>query len=160
MIIITPRLIIRKLRLEDAEDYHSIFGDSEIAKYDDYELTTLDEAKDIIREYIEIYDIKPIEIEYGVELTERAEVIGIINLNREANRLYIGFHFKTSFHGKGYAYEALEATIRHLNVQVFAKVDPENVRSIALLNKLGFHFVEEVKLASGKKEHIYSIAVR
>jgi [ribosomal protein S5]-alanine N-acetyltransferase len=156
MNIITPRLIIRELRLEDAEDYHSIFGDSEIAKYDDYELTTLEEAKDTIREYIGIYDKNPTEIEYGVELKERAEVIGIINLNREAGKLYIGFHFKQSFHGKGYAFEAMEAVIHHLNVQVFAKVDPENARSIALLTKLGFHFVKAGKMASGKQENIFS----
>jgi aminoglycoside 6'-N-acetyltransferase len=155
MIIISPRLIIRKLRIEDAEDYHAIFGDTEIAKYDDYELTTLEEAKDTIHEYIEIYDKNPIEIEYGVELIEQTEIIGIINLLREVEKLYIGFHFKPSFHGKGYASEALEAVIHHLNTQLFAKVDPENARSIGLLNKLGFHFVEEVKLASGKKEHIY-----
>jgi RimJ/RimL family protein N-acetyltransferase len=155
MKIITPRLIIRELRLEDAEDYHTIFGDSEIAKYDDYDLTTLEEAKDTLREYIEVYDKDPIEIEYGVELTEQAEVIGIINLNIGEEKLYIGFHFKQSFHGKGYAFEAMEAVIHHLNVQVFARVDPENIRSIGLLTKLGFHFAEEGKLASGKMEHIY-----
>ncbi len=155
MKIITPRLSIRELQIEDAEDYHSIFGDKEIAKYDDYELTTLDEAKGIISEYIQIYDKSPVEIEYGVELTDLAEVIGIINLNREDDKLYIGFHFKKSFHGKGFAFEALEAVINHLKTHLFAKVDPENERSVALLNKLGFQFESTGKIASGKKENFY-----
>ena len=93
MRIVTPRLVIRKLQLADAEDYHAIFGDPEIAKYDDYELTTLEDAKKYIREYIHLYDKNPIEIEFGVELKEKAEVIGIINLSREKEKLYIGFHF-------------------------------------------------------------------
>jgi len=155
MIIITPRLKIRRLQLDDSDDYYSIFGDPEIAKYDDYTLVTPEEVKSIISEYIKTYDKNPKEIEYGVELIGHDEVIGIINLNREGENLYIGFHFKKSFHGKGYAYEALEAVIKHLGVELFAKVDPENIRSIALLEKVGFRYVKEVVLASGKKEKIY-----
>ena len=156
MNIITPRLIIRELQPEDAEDYHSIFGDADIARYDDYELSTLEEAERNISEYRENYDKNPIEIEYGVEFTEKAEVIGIINLTKEEDRIYIGFHFKKTFHGKGYAFEALEAVIKHLDIPLFAKVDPENERSIALLNKLGFQLIKSGKTTSGKKENIFT----
>lgn len=153
--IITPRLKIRRLQLDDSNDYYSIFGDSDIAMYDDYALVTPEEAKSTISEYIKTYDKNPKEIEYGVELTGHAEIIGIINLNRENKKLYIGFHFKKFFHGKGYAYEALEAVAKHLGGKLFAKVDPENIRSIALLEKVGFRYVKEAMLASGKKEKIY-----
>jgi len=155
MMIITPRLKIRRLQLDDSNDYYSIFSDADIARYDDYTLVTPEEAKILISEYIKTYDKNPEEIEYGVELTGHNEIIGIINLTREDKQRYIGFHFKKSFHGKGYAYEALEAVIKHLRVKLFAKVDPENNRSIALLEKVGFQYVREETLVSGKKEKIY-----
>lgn len=60
----------------------------------------------------------------------------------------LGFHLKTAFWGKGYAFEAASRVIRYafedLHVQsLFAGHNPKNLASKALLQKLGFQFSHE-----------------
>lgn len=60
----------------------------------------------------------------------------------------LGFHLKTAFWGKGYAFEAASCVIKYafdeLHVQsVFAGHNPANNTSKQLLEKLGFQFTHE-----------------
>ena len=65
----------------------------------------------------------------------------------------IGYTFGPEHQGQGFAFEAVKAILGYLFGQlekhrVTASVDPENVRSIRLLEKLGFrregHFIQSV----------------
>lgn len=75
----------------------------------------------------------------------------------------IGFAFLPGHAGKGYAYEATLAVMNSLlpdyrSSHILATTVPENVRSIALLKKLGLVFEKEIFIEN-EKLHVYSISV-
>jgi RimJ/RimL family protein N-acetyltransferase len=68
----------------------------------------------------------------------------------------IGFAFLPAFHHQGYAYEiareVLSYTKSHLRFPtVSAIVDPENIRSIQLLQKLGMHTERKTNASEGEE---------
>ena len=69
----------------------------------------------------------------------------------------IGFAFLERFGGKGYAYEAANETMAYakntLNLtRIVAITNPDNHRSIKLLNRLGLQFEKMVKLTDNAPE--------
>lgn len=69
----------------------------------------------------------------------------------------IGFALLPEHTGKGYAFEAAQATLHYAHTvvglqRVVAITTPENTHSIRLLEKLGLHFETMVQLANNKKE--------
>ncbi|HEX8778520.1 MAG TPA: GNAT family N-acetyltransferase, partial [Rhodanobacter sp.] len=69
----------------------------------------------------------------------------------------LGFAFLQRYRGRGYAREAAEATLAHARnalglKRILAIVSPGNDRSIALLEKLGFSYEQNLLLAGGTDE--------
>jgi RimJ/RimL family protein N-acetyltransferase len=67
----------------------------------------------------------------------------------------LGFAFLARHHGHGYAREAASATLEHARrdhglTRLAAITDPDNTRSIHLLESLGFRYVETRSLAPGQ----------
>lgn len=67
----------------------------------------------------------------------------------------LGFAFLARHHGHGYAREAAAATLEHARrdhglTRLAAITDPDNARSIHLLESLGFRYVETRSLAPGQ----------
>ena len=90
---------------------------------------------------------------YGMVLKDSGEMIGIAGLiNRDGlDHLDIGYGMLPEFRGKGYAFEATKAVFDHgyedLKLdKIVAIVNPDNVRSIRLLTKLGLKFEKMVRL--------------
>jgi RimJ/RimL family protein N-acetyltransferase len=82
-----------------------------------------------------------------VRLNEKNVPIGIVTFIKRDYLEYhdIGFAFLPQFSKKGYAYEAVFAVLNELknekaHPQILATTIQDNVRSIQLLEKLGFHF--------------------
>lgn len=91
--------------------------------------------------------------------------IGIVTLIKKDYLPFhdIGFAFLPAFGGKGYAYEATKAFLQGLidgyaDEKLLATTIPENIRSIRLLQKLGFQFDKEIDI-EGKKLQVYAISV-
>ena len=145
----TERLLIRKLLKNDAENYFQIFGNPLIAKYDDFAPITREEADKSIDDIIKAYSNNGPEKELGVELQSGKKIIGVLYLKEEDNYVSVGYHFNETYHGKGFALEAVRAFTDHLEKnqakEIRAIVDPLNERSIKLLKKLSFIFIEEKK---------------
>jgi RimJ/RimL family protein N-acetyltransferase len=64
----------------------------------------------------------------------------------------IGFAFLERFQGRGYAREAAQATLTHVQSahglkRILAITSPDNESSIRLLEKLGFQYQETVQMA-------------
>ena len=96
---------------------------------------------------------------YVVETKNNRISIGICGLlKRDAIRHPdIGFAFLPEFEGHGYALEVAQAIMRYAkdylkitNVCAITKAD--NVRSIRLLEKLGFVYVRQIRLPSTNEE--------
>jgi len=143
----TERVSIRNIIKSDAEDYFEIFGNPVIAKYDDFLPMKREEVDENINDIIKAYCNHGHEKEFGVELQEENKIIGVLYLKEEDSYFSIGYHFNEKYHGKGFAAEAVKALIDYIeknySKEIRAIVDPLNERSIELLKKLSFVFIEE-----------------
>ena len=139
----TPRLILRRFRMEDASDCFAFLSDTEGAYMDCCQ--PFIEMNDAFRERIQLFVDRPGQ--YAIVLKASGKVIGTVNVfednSRAVDAMEIGYAVSPEYQRKGYAYEALHALL-HLFQQelmlemVTAGILPENTASIRLLEKLGF----------------------
>jgi [ribosomal protein S5]-alanine N-acetyltransferase len=97
-----------------------------------------------------------------VRIKDENVPIGIISFIKRAylEHFDIGFAFLPRFCGRGYAYEAAKEILAVVTANraydtILATTKPDNVSSIKLLIKLGFHFYKELDTENGKL-NIYS----
>jgi len=146
----TERLILRRLDLEDAAFMLELATEPAWRRFiGDRGIHDLDSARGYLeRGPLELYRRLGFGL-YRVELKDAGTPIGICGLiKRDAlQEADLGFAFLSRHQGHGYALEAAAATLDHgrrdLKLgRIAAITDPENARSIRLLEKLGFHYVE------------------
>ena len=138
--ITTPRLVLRGWRGEDADALFPALSDPELttwwsrAPYADVEELRADFAardRGGWRGWV-------------ITLTGDDRAIGQVAAGekRQGGVTEIGYFLAREAHGKGIAREAVSGLIDQLFAEgqrrVFADTDPDNVRSIALLERLGF----------------------
>lgn len=161
--ILTERLTIRPVTLEDAEFIFAVTNDADFKKY------IGDRGVHDIPSAIGYIENGPLESyrKFGfglliVELTETAVPIGTCGL---LQRDYldcpdIGFAFMPAFRKSGFAYEASKAVIQDAQerlgvTKVAGLVSPENVASSKLLEKLGLKYAKQQHIDSQPLTHIY-----
>jgi ribosomal-protein-alanine N-acetyltransferase len=141
----TDRLIARRWSLDDAEAAFQIYGDPLVCKY--LAGTTdlrIEDSRTRLERYIALYEKVP---GFGIwALAERAtgEVIGAILLLRleETDEYEVGYQFRHSSWGHGFATEAARAAVRYafdtvgLN-RVVGVAFAENGASLRVLEKIG-----------------------
>ncbi|MDP3339932.1 GNAT family N-acetyltransferase [Frigidibacter sp.] len=136
----THRLILRPARMEDLADLHAIMSDARAMRYWSHAAHATTERTE--RYLTGMVAAVPEAEEYMVELcTDPGRVIGKAGCWRPDE---VGYIFHPDVWGNGYAYEALAAILprafaRNPDLQaITADVDPRNVASVRLLEKLGF----------------------
>lgn len=143
----TERLLIRNLLDSDQTAYYNIFGNPNIALYDDFSPITKEDAVQNINDIKANYVNGNHEQEFAVALLSQNNTIGVLYMRNETNRILIGYHFNEDYHGKGYAIEAVRAYINWISgnssKKIEALVDHNNQPSLKLLKKLGFIFLEQ-----------------
>ncbi len=102
--------------------------------------------------YIEKTLKNPDIIYWVVKTIDEKDSMGIISFVKRENLEHrdIGFAFLPSFSKRGYAFEAAEIVLKDLlqdpeNQIILATMKAENIDSIKLIEKLGFHFDNEIK---------------
>lgn len=142
----TPRLILRELRPEDAEDVFAIRGDPLVTRYNiglAYE--RLEQAMDLIAAITRAY-LDQDEIRWAILLRGSERVIGIGGYNywvRRDSRASIGYDLARAWWGQGIMTEAVGAMARfgfgpmQLN-RIEADADARNPASSRVLEKVGF----------------------
>lgn len=97
-----------------------------------------------------------------VKLNETNETIGLVTFIKRDYLEHndIGFAFLPNFFGKGYAFEATKEVLNYLVnnhslMQILATTIPENINSIALLEKLGLRFEKSIEIEN-ETLHIYN----
>ena len=85
-----------------------------------------------------------------------AGLYGLVT-RKELGVVEVGYAFLPPFRGRGYAFEAASAALRHARdvlglPRLYAIVDPENAVSIRVLEKLGMKFERPVKLTPEESE--------
>ena len=143
----TARLTIRAFRPDDAETLAAYRNDADVAHYQDWDLPyTLDRARAAIAEDQDLGEQLASGRGQQLALDLDGALIGDLYLGLDATGSVatIGYTLEAGHQGGGYASEAVGALIDRLFEtlpdlhRIRATLDPENVRSIRLLEGLGF----------------------
>lgn len=142
----TARLTLRSLRLEDAAPVFAMYSDIEFMRYWSFPvMKRFEQAVDYLACRIQ-GSVAELEIVWAIELAATHEVIGqcsLFDVDMASKRAEIGFGLQRPFWGQGYMSEAARAVVdcafdvlrlRRLE----ADIDPRNLASIRLVERLGF----------------------
>lgn len=152
--IVTARLVLRDLEANDGPRIFSYHRRPEIARFQ----TWGTESVDVIQTYIRgLANIDPDTAgrwyQVGIFLRAGDKLIGDCGFRpaeHEPRQAEVGITLAPEFHGQGYATEALKALLDYLLItlakhRVFGSVDPRNLSSLKLLERIGMrkeaHFV-------------------
>lgn len=144
----TERLHLRKMKVSDSSSLFKIWSDPDVTKFMNVScFTNENQAKEMITLLDDLsQDSKAIR--FSIIKIESNEIIGSCGFNSldfENAKAEIGYDIAKSFWGRGYASEAIYSLLDYafsslkMN-RIEAKVEPENVNSIKLLQKLNFTF--------------------
>ena len=142
--ILTERLRLRRLALDDVDALHRVLGDAEAMVWYPAPFTR-DQTVEWIQRWIASYE----ELGHGLwamELRETGELIGDVGLARQLvdgeHLVEAGWHTRRDMWGQGYATEGGRASVQwgfdHLGLdRVISLIRPENVASRRVAEKLG-----------------------
>jgi RimJ/RimL family protein N-acetyltransferase len=162
--ILTPRLILREMKNEDADDLFQIFSDPEAMKF--YPSTrNLVETKTWVYNNIERYarhgfGIWAVQSRIGVEFLGQC---GLILQDVDGKQdLEIGYMFLRRHWGQGFATEAASAcrdyAFERLDYKrVVSLIDPGNIASRRVAEKVGMKVEKEI-FKWNKNVLVYSLS--
>lgn len=138
----TERLYLRELTLDDACAVQVHFSDPEVTEFTDIDpCTNLESAREIIA-----YHLDDTGVRWGVFNRETDRLIGTCGFHcwdEAAAQAEIGFDLSRTYWGQGLMREAVEAALAFgFDAMALSEIrafsDRANVRSIRLLERLGF----------------------
>ncbi|MCK5573199.1 MAG: GNAT family N-acetyltransferase [Bacteroidetes bacterium] len=138
----TSRLILRKPRIDDAEDvFEAYASDPEVTLHLTWRThTTVDETRDYIRQAIAGWE-KSITFTWVITLKPTGRLIGSIDIRLETNA-NVGYVLARRYWNMGYMTEAVAAVVAWALqmdeiYRAWAVCDVENVASARVLEKAG-----------------------
>ncbi len=156
LILQTERLILRQIEETDAESILNYRSDSETNKYQGWIPQTISDVKDFLSKISSEINVAHTWYQFIIIETNNSSIIGDIGIHFiDEEQAEIGCTLAKQYHGKGYATEALNSVIDYLFKQlnkhrIIGSIDPNNISSIALVERLGFrkeaHFKESLFL--------------
>ncbi len=161
----TPRLLLRKFTLDDAEAALEMNSDPKVMAFIPWETKpTLESIKTLIRDHTLADYEKHGFGRHAVVHKADNRFIGFTGLKFDSQfgEVDVGFRFLSAYWGKGLAYEATVPTMEYgfgpLGLErIVAGVVPGNNRSIKLLERLGLRYEKDTKV-DGEKILYYSIS--
>ena len=139
----TERLVIRQLQIKDAPELTGISDTPAVSRWMAFMEGgfPLEKAKALIASQD---DTK--EYFFAVRLPDGTLIGAMGVIDHPDNTIEVGYWFGIDYQGKGYASESLRATLEQIKADpdlarrsIFAECRPDNVASIRLLTKTGFH---------------------
>jgi RimJ/RimL family protein N-acetyltransferase len=166
----TEHLILRPINIKDANAIFKYRSDKLTNQYQGWIPNNIDDVYEFIKKTAKDFNIADSWFQMVLINKETNVLIGDIGihfLDKENKQVEIGCTIAKDQQGKGYATEALRKVIDYLfsilnKHRVIGSVDPNNVQSIKMLERLGFrkeaHFKESI-LANGQwtDDIIYAI---
>src|SRR5699024_4816900 len=109
-------------------------------------------------------------IRWGMTLKDEERIIGscgFLNIHPKHYRTEVGYELSKDYWGKGIADEALKAVIsygfQHFQLErIEALIEPENVRSLKLIEKQGFKregLLRHYEFTCGKFDDLYMYSI-
>lgn len=144
--LITPRLFLRELRMEDAGEIFLLRSDEKVNEFvDRATATSIDDARQFISKIITNQNNGE-SLMWAITLKNEPKLIGTIvywNIIKEKDEAEVGYELLPQWHGKGIMQETLSKVIEFgfetLGLKTIV-ADPKtgNQRSVNLLEKCGF----------------------
>ncbi|MBS0631298.1 MAG: GNAT family N-acetyltransferase [Verrucomicrobia bacterium] len=168
-VLATPRLVLRELHAGDAPFIIRLVNDPAWLRFiGDRGIRTPDDARAyIVNGPVTMYA----RCGFGLwlaELKATGAPIGICGLIRRDTLpdVDLGFALLPEFCGQGYAHEAAAASVAYARdtaalARLVAITSPDNLRSQALLKKLGFTYERTLRLTeTGPESHLYGLRLK
>ena len=157
MTITTDRLLLRKLEINDRDDFFTYRSLPEVYEYQSFMPKNVAQVDDFIRDIQSDPNIPNTWFQLAIIKRDGDVLIGDIGIHflEDNAQVEVGYTLAPSYQGKGYAIESLKAVINYLffdlkKHRVSASVDPNNIKSIRLLEKLGMrkeaHFIKSYRM--------------
>lgn len=153
----TERLHIRNLKSTDLDAFHFYRSNPEVARYQNFNPMTVEEAAEFIdRQKDKLFGEPGEYVQYGIENKATGKIIGdcAIKLDEYDVRIAtIGITISHTEQQKGYAKEAMKGMLAFLFdekgvLRVTEILDAENMASKSLVESTGFrqegHFIENI----------------
>jgi len=166
-LLTTERLLLRHFHILDAEPMDHIFGDPEVMRFGDG-VQSREWVQAWLRTCLERYHQTWGFGPYAVVEKRSQNVIGYCGLFFFPDvggqpDVEVGYRLARSAWGQGYATEAAGAVrdfaFATLGIQrLIAIIDPSNIASIHVAEKIGMHYEKEVMLNDyTHPDHVYAI---
>jgi len=161
-LLITDRLILRRLVPADADGIFALRSNTEVIKYTGIkQYTSIDEAKAYIGRIDRDLEQNK-SIMWSITLAASKTFIGSIcfwNITEDETCAEIGYDLLPAFHGMGYMQEATKAVIRYgyegMKVdRIVADLCTDNIKSVKILERNGFRREKVHSDITGKSESV------
>lgn len=151
-ILITDRLILRKLKVEDAEPmFRNWDSDPEVAKYTIWVAhKNVEETQKLVDMWLE-EEKNEKTVRFIITFKNSDEPIGSIDVvNYKDDIPEIGYCLARKYWGQGYMTEACKAFITYLfelgHSKIIIRADERNIGSNEVIKKSGFKFTHKEKI--------------
>lgn len=168
-ILCTQRLLLRRMTEDDSHSLFTIWSDPDVTKFMNIEnFSNENQAKEMIR-FLNELSAQNKAMRYTIMEAKTNQIIGSCGFNTldyENRKAEIGYELDSTFWGRGYGTEAISCLVDYAFnqlhfIRIEAEVEPENLPSVKVLQKL--HFTLEGTRRKSKKTkgksanlHIYS----
>lgn len=144
----TPRIYLRELNLDDAENFYFLNLDSDVMRYTgDVAFQSVDAAKTFLENY-DNYEKHGFGRWAVIRLSDDV-FLGWCGLkySPELDEVDLGFRFFKSFWNQGFATEAASLCLelgfgKYGLKRILGRAMSENLASIRVLNKIGFKMID------------------
>ncbi|HHD2751669.1 TPA: GNAT family N-acetyltransferase [Clostridium perfringens] len=146
-IVETKRFILKEIEEKYKENFINLFSDEDVMKYSGTEVSNPEKQVDFYLKKVKVMYKEKKVIRWAIVNKESKEFIGDIgfyNMDFYSNNTEIGYTVAKKFWRQGVASECIKAienfAFENLSMnRIVAMIDSNNISSIKLLEKLGFH---------------------
>jgi [ribosomal protein S5]-alanine N-acetyltransferase len=169
-IIVTNRLMLRKVTTKDANDMFTYLSDKDVMKHMGLEpFQTINDVYDEI-DWYQTINLEGTGMRWGITLKDSGKVIGscgFLNMKTKHHRAEVGFELSKDHWGKGIASESLEAVVKygfqHLQLErIEALIEPDNLHSQKLVERQGFQkegLLRHYEFTCGKFDDLFMYSI-
>jgi RimJ/RimL family protein N-acetyltransferase len=167
VVLTTPRLVLRTFREDDLPRYAALNADPAVVEFLGGEPLTREYSDEIAAWANEVNDAEGIGL---LAVERRADgaflgMCGLHHLESYPDDVEVGWRLAREHWGQGYATEAATAWLEHAFgsmglPRVISVTDPPNVRSLAVMHRLGMVYDHEAEIEEdGERFHAVIHAV-
>ena len=164
--ITTARLVLRSLQRADADTLFFYRAPPEVYQYQGFAAANEQQQAVFWQMLAEQPDLPDSWFQLAICLAENQTMIGDLGLHflTDTAQVEIGITLAPAFQGRGYASEAMSAVFDYLFThlhkhRITASIDPRNLKSIALVRKMGMrqegHFIKSFKAGEEWFDDLY-----